>query len=61
MPAQRRARSRLQKAANEFLAGLSVGTRTRPRPPRHRPRGHDDPVHGRQPLRGYHGYYRRHQ
>jgi hypothetical protein len=59
---QRRAQIERLKVVNEFLVALFV--RTRPQAP-----GHlvidldatDDPVHGRQPLSGYHGYYRQHQ
>jgi hypothetical protein len=59
---QRRAQIRRLKAVNEFLVDLFVRTRTEAP-------GHlvidldatDDPVHGRQPLSGYHGYYRQHQ
>ena len=59
---QRRAQIRRLKVVNEFLVDLFVRTRTETP-------GHlvidldatDDPVHGRQPLSGYHGYYRQHQ
>ena len=59
---QRRAQIKRLKAVNEFLVDLFVRTRTEAP-------GHlvidldatDDPVHGRQPLSGYHGYYRQHQ
>ena len=59
---QRRAQIGRLKAVNEFLVDLFVRTRTEA------PAylvidldATDDPVHGRQPLSGYHGYYRRHQ
>lgn len=59
---QRRAQIKRLKAVNEFLVDLFVRTRTETP-------GHlvidldatDDPVHGHQPLSGYHGYYRQHQ
>ena len=59
---QRRAQIKRLKVVNDFLVDLFVRTRTEPP-------GHlvidldatDDPVHGRQPLSGYHGYYRQHQ
>jgi len=59
---QRRAQIKRLKVINEFLVDLFVRTRTEAP-------GHlvidldatDDPVHGRQPLSGYHGYYRQHQ
>lgn len=59
---QRRAQIQRLRVCNEFLVDLFV--RTRPAPP-----GQlildldatDDPVHGRQALSGYHGYYRQHQ
>jgi DDE family transposase len=59
---QRRAQLQRLRACNAFLADLFVRTRTRP------PAqlvldldATDDPVHGHQPLSGYHGYYRQHQ
>jgi hypothetical protein len=59
---QRRAQIKRLRVVNEFLVDLFVRTRTEAP-------GHlvidldatDDPVHGRQPLSGYHGYYRQHQ
>jgi hypothetical protein len=59
---QRRAQIKRLKVVNEFLVDLFVRTRTEVP-------GHlvidldatDDPVHGGQPLSGYHGYYRQHQ
>jgi Transposase DDE domain group 1 len=59
---QRRAPIKRLKVVNEFLVDRFVRTRTETP-------GHlvidldatDDPVHGRQPLSGYHGYYRQHQ
>jgi len=59
---QRRAQIQRLRACNDFLADLFVRTRTKP------PAqiildldATDDPVHGHQPLSGYHGYYRQHQ
>jgi Transposase DDE domain group 1 len=59
---QRRAQMQRLRACNDFLVDLFVRTRTKP------PTqlildldATDDPVHGRQPLAGYHGYYRQHQ
>jgi hypothetical protein len=59
---RRRAQVERLKVVNEFLVDLLVRTRTQAP-------GHlvidldatDDPVHGRQPLSGYQGYYRQHQ
>jgi hypothetical protein len=59
---QRRAQIQRLRACNEFLVELFI--RTRLAPP-----GQvvldldatDDPVHGHQPLSGYHGYYQQHQ
>ena len=59
---QRRAQVQRLRACNDFLVGLFVRTRLAP------PRqvildldATDDPVHGRQALSAYHGYYRQHQ
>ena len=59
---QRRAQIQRLRACNEFLVGLFIRTRLSP------PAqvildldATDDPVHGHQPLSGYHGYYRQHQ
>jgi hypothetical protein len=59
---QRRAQIQRLRACNDFLVDLFIRTRTSP------PTqvildldATDDPVHGRQPLSGYHGYYRQHQ
>lgn len=59
---QRRAQVHRLRVVNDYLVDLFVRTRTQPP-------GQlvldldatDDPVHGRQPLSGYHGYYRQHQ
>lgn len=59
---QRRAQVQRLRAVNDFLVDLFVRTRTEPP-------GQiildldatDDPVHGRQTLSGYHGYYKQHQ
>lgn len=59
---QRAAQTARLKIGNEFLVDLFIRTRTTPP-------GEiildldatDDPVHGRQALSGYHGYYRQHQ
>ncbi len=59
---QRRAQIRRLKVVNEFLVDLFVRTRTQtPGHPVIDLDATDDPVHGRQPLSGYHGYYRQHQ
>lgn len=59
---QRRAQIQRLRACNDFLVDLFIRTRSSP------PTGiildldaTDDPVHGQQPLSGYHGYYRQHQ
>jgi Transposase DDE domain group 1 len=59
---QRRAQVGRLRACNDFLVELFVRTR------RQAPAqvvldldATDDPVHGKQPLAGYHGYYRQHQ
>ena len=59
---QRRAQLQRLRICNEFLLDLFVRTRSQPQ-------GQiildldatDDPVHGRQTLSAYHGYYRQHQ
>lgn len=59
---QRAAQLERLRACNGFLADLFV--RTRPEPPKRIVLdidATDDPVHGRQPLSAYHGYYKRHQ
>jgi Transposase DDE domain group 1 len=56
------ARTERLEILNDFLLDWFV--RTRPTPPTHVVidlDGTDDPVHGRQALSGYHGYYRQHQ
>src|SRR3954453_7784526 len=59
---QRRAQIKRLRACNAFLVDLFVRNRTTP------PEeividldATDDPVHGRQALSGYHGYYKQHQ
>ncbi|MBY0228464.1 MAG: IS1380 family transposase [Gemmataceae bacterium] len=59
---QRAAQFQRLRGCNEFLIDLSVRTRAEP------PKSiildigaTDDPVHGRQPLSAYHGYYKQHQ
>ncbi len=59
---QRAAHTGRVRACNEFLIDLFV--RTRPEPPKSIVLdidATDDPVHGKQPLSAYHGYYRQHQ
>lgn len=56
------ARTQRVNLLNDFLIDWFI--RTRPTPPSHviiDLDGTDDPVHGRQSLSGYHGYYRQHQ
>jgi Transposase DDE domain group 1 len=58
----RSAQTRRVKVLNEYLVDLFV--RTRRAPPAEvilDVDASDDPVHGRQALSGYHGYYRQHQ
>jgi hypothetical protein len=59
---QRAAQCQRIKILNDYLVDLFIGTRRAP------PAeiildvdASDDPVHGHQPLSGYHGYYRQHQ
>jgi hypothetical protein len=59
---QRRAQIQRLRVCNDFLVDLFIRTRTSP------PTqiildldATDDPVYGRQPLSGYHGYYQQHQ
>jgi Transposase DDE domain group 1 len=59
---QRRAQIQRLRACNDFLVDLFI--RTRRQPPTQLVLdldATDDPVHGHQPLSGYHGYYRQHQ
>src|SRR5262245_20058277 len=59
---QRRAQLQRLRVCNEFLVDLFV--RTRGKPPAQLVidlDATDDPVHGQQPLSGYHGYYKQHQ
>jgi hypothetical protein len=59
---QRAAQCQRSKLLNDYLVDLVV--RTRRTPPAASildVDARDDPVHGHQPLRGYHGYYRQHQ
>jgi Transposase DDE domain group 1 len=58
----RAAQCRRVKIFNDYLVDLFI--RTRRRPPAEvilDADASDDPVHGHQPLSGYHGYYRQHQ
>ena len=59
---QRRAQMQRLRECNDFLVDLFI--RTRGQPPTQLVLdldATDDPVHGHQPLSGYHGYYRQHQ
>jgi hypothetical protein len=60
--AQRRAQLQRLRACNDFLVELFVRTRAKaPTQVVLDLDATDDPVHGQQPLSGYHGYYRQHQ